>query len=169
MAYTKKPKEAAIEIFRNCIIEECMNDDFPFVYYSAEEIPFETEVENFLDKYCIAHGKQEKVIDNIVLLIKEEIDRRMDYFTCESDEAESFLKSAIEKYLLSREVTMCYAESLYSTFYDVFEYKVYMHKDQYFIMDWQEAEFDPDYQIDGYGACETELIDKAIEKYQTEF
>ena len=169
MAYTKKPKEAAIEIFRNCIIEEKAIESFPFEEVKKEEINFDEEIESFLDKYCIAHGKQEKVIDNIVLLIEEEIDRRMDYFFCESDEAKSFLKAAIEKEVLSREVTMCYAESLYSTFYDVFEYKVYMHNGQYFIMDWQEAEFDPYYQIDGYGACETELIDKAIEKYQTKF
>lgn len=168
MAYTKKPKEAAIKIFKDCIIAE-QDTTFIFDGVYEEEINFDEEIETFLDKYCIAHGKEENIIKNIVLLIKEEIDRRMDYFTCESDEAESFLRSAIEKAVLSREVTMCYAESLYSTFYDVFEYKVYMHNGQYFIMDWREAEFDPDYQIDGYGYCETELIDKAIEKYQTEF
>ena len=168
MAYTKKPKEAAIKIFKDCIIAE-QDTTFIFDGVYEEEINFDEEIETFLDKYCIANGKEENIIKNIVLLIKEEIDRRMDYFTCESDEAESFLRSAIEKAVLSREVTMCYAESLYSTFYDVFEYKVYMHNGQYFIMDWREAEFDPDYQIDGYGYCETELIDKAIEKYQTEF
>lgn len=168
MAYTKKPKEAAIKIFKDCIIAE-QNATFIFDGVYEEEINFDEEIETFLDKYCIAHGKEENIIKNIVLLIKEEIDRRMDYFTCESDEAESFLRSAIEKAVLSREVTMCHAESFYSTFYDVFEYKVYMHNGQYFIMDWREAEFDPDYQIEGYGFCETELIDKAIEKYQTEF
>ena len=80
MAYTKKPKEAAIEIFRNCIIAE-QNIISLFESVSEEEINFDEEIEVFLDKYCIAHGKEEKVIENIVLLLKEEIDRRMDYFT----------------------------------------------------------------------------------------
>lgn len=162
MSYTKKPKEAAAIIFKDCIIAENEIIDMP-----VEDIDWDIDVEIFLDKYCIAHGKEENIIDNIVLLIKEELNSRMDYFTCETDEAKRFLKEAIEEKLLNTSSTLFCADSLYSSFYDTFEYKVYQYNGQYFIMNWEEAEFDPEYKIDGWECYTYELIQKAIEKYKS--
>ena len=131
------------------------------------------DVEIWLDEYALFRGTQDKLFEFIAGTVYEEYDRRMNYYTCETDFAREFLSDAILNILTDDSPTMYKAGSFYQTMADMFaqDYIIYGIDDEYFVFDNADSKFDYDTLVDignvqiwDFEKSEIEELQKMIKK-----
>lgn len=146
MEYGKEILQAATEIFKEGIAKDLCSG-FCSQYENEKDIDWEFEIECFLDKFCVAFGTEQAIIDYYKSEIEEEVERRMNLFTCETDEAKSFLSYQIKHYIKGGP-SFANPNSLFSSIHDIDNKELFSWEKEldgekiYLLMDFEEAEFD---------------------------
>lgn len=160
MEYTDKQKNAALELFKGCIISSLSNSFVPQNTEDSSDIDFDLEVEIFLDDYCVSVGDKQTTAKNIASMVEDEIANRLTHFNCEDSSAEDFIRTAIKSYLLAGP-TMYRTDTLYASFADIFNYKVYEVEGIYFVMNFDEIEIDYEGLIEYGDGVDYDILDAA--------
>ena len=102
------------------------------------------DVELFIEKYAVFRGDKDCFHDFLADKVIDEFNRRMGFFTCETDGAKAFLKEAILCYLISESETFYKEGSLWQSMYDIL-YNDYFYVEvegEYLAFDFEKAPFD---------------------------
>ena len=169
MEYTNKQIETAKTIFGEGLEHYLLYPGLVQKYENANEIDMDFEMECFLDKYCVFIGDEEAMIQYFTERIKEEVERRLNYFQCETDEAKEFLRSCIEERVLNNTFTFYSADTFEASFHDVLDKKCYSYvgdQENYFVMDFSEADFTFDEFADKLEEDLSDIIRVAGYKYK---
>lgn len=170
MEYSNDIIKAATEIFKEGITNDLCSGIYP-QYKDEKDIDWEFEIEHFLDKFCVAFGTEQDIIDYYKSEIEEEVERRMNLFTCETDDAKSFLSYQIRHYIKG-EPSFANPNSLFSSIHDIDNKTLFSWEKEldgekiYLLMDFEEAEIDYVYWsnedcLDSF--AQTSIISKAAE------
>jgi hypothetical protein len=115
----------------------------PFWIYTDEVT--EEDIQDFMDEWCVFRGDKKGFNEWLVGFVEEEAERRKSHFECGTKEDEEFLETAILQYLVVPTTTIYKPHLSYSSMVDVFnadEYVALNVGDEWFIFDFQFAEFD---------------------------
>ncbi len=133
------------------VFSEIVKAEAPSGYFVGREVDI-LDVEIFLDKYCVAVGKEE-----IAGLIVKEYNKRAENFGCVTDKAaKEMALSALKEHFLYDGYTMNKADSLYASAFDwldekykLVEIPLDMDGEQTMVLafDFNNAKFDVDYFI----------------------
>lgn len=146
MEYGKEILQAATEIFKECIAKDLCSG-FCSQYKKEKDVDWEFEIEYFLDKFCVAFGTEQAIIDYYKSEIEEEVARRMNLFTCETEEAKDFLQTQI-RYYVKGGPSFARPDTLFASIHDIdnktlFSWEKELDREKiYLLMDFEEAEFD---------------------------
>ena len=146
MEYSNDIIKAATEIFKDGITNDLCSGIYP-QYKDEKDIDWEFEIEHFLDKFCVAFGTEQAIIDYYKSEIEEEVERRMNLFTCETEEAKDFLQTQI-RYYVKGGPSFARPDTLFSSIHDIdnkelFSWEKELDREKiYLLMDFEEAEFD---------------------------
>ena len=170
MEYTKKQMECAKKIFGERLKSYLLLPGIVQRYASENDIDMDFEMECFLDKYCVFVGYEAGMVKYFVEYIEDEINRRMEFFTCKTKEAKAFLLDCIEKCVLNNTITFYKSDSFEASIHDVMDKKCYSYVNGhnqriYFVMDFSDADFTFDEFIDVYEDSLHGIIEAARDEY----
>lgn len=170
MEYSNDIIKAATEIFKEGITNDLCSGIYP-QYKDEKDIDWEFEIEYFLDKFCVACGAEQVILDYYKSEIEEEVARRMNLFTCETEEAKDFLQTQIREYVKGSP-SFARPDTLFSSIHDIDNKTLFSWQNEldgekiYLLMDFEDAEIDYVYWsnddcLDSF--AQTSIISKATE------
>lgn len=170
MEYSNDIINAATEIFKKGITNDLCSGIYP-QHKDEKDIDWEFEIEYFLDKFCVACGTEQVILDYYKSEIEEEVARRMNLFTCETEEAKDFLQTQIREYVKGSP-SFAKPDTLFSSIHDIDNKTLFSWQNEldgekiYLLMDFEEAETDYVYWsnedfLDSF--AQTSIISKATE------